>query len=166
MPRPSTTTAHQLPMPDLRGLRGGFRAFRFEFSAPCTPAQISRLEAVHGPPRPGCQRRYSNVVLSVRAEATAGTGGAWLRLRYDYGGQAYDYRVELLPVASNLGAGAYFHFRCPVSGTPCKTLYWRPEMPAYFAHRKALKIGYAPSRERAESLRRNPARSKRLLAGN
>lgn len=52
--------------------------------------------------------------------------------------KAVKYEVELTKVASNLGKGHVWYFRCPYTGKLCRKLF---SVDGYFMHREAVK-GY------------------------
>ena len=58
----------------------------------------------------------------------------WIRLKYTVTDNQgfktnYDYKINLVPVLSNLGIGNVYYFQCPVSYQKCRVLYM-----AYSSH--------------------------------
>ncbi|UOQ53397.1 hypothetical protein [Hymenobacter cellulosivorans] len=119
---PTTDFTQKIHLADLRRwgyLQPGNYAFTLTFYNPYTGAENAKI---------ACE-------LSVYEAA------GWLRLCYSAYGIPYNYVIELEAVASNLGRGAYFLFKCPLSGRRAKTLYSCCGSP-YFAHRVALGVKY------------------------
>ncbi len=60
----------------------------------------------------------------------------YIKLEYNYLGKPINYRIQLIPVPSNLGIGVSWYFLCPRTGKRCRKLYW---VDGYFFHREAFK---------------------------
>lgn len=60
----------------------------------------------------------------------------YIELYYLYGGEPRHYRVDMVSVPSNLGAGKVWYFVCPQTKRRCRVLY---EVNGWFFHRAAFR---------------------------
>lgn len=71
-----------------------------------------------------CWSDGSTIALTVDMSS----GNSFIRLQYtitsnDGTKKAYDYKIDIVGVPSNLGKGEVLYFRCPVSHNLCRILY-------------------------------------------
>ncbi len=74
----------------------------------------------------------------------------YVELAYSYGGQSRNYRVRLVSVPSNRGAGEIWYFLCPQTGKRCRILYM---VGGWFLHREAFNGVYYDSQIQSKNMR-------------
>ena len=74
----------------------------------------------------------------------------YVELAYSYDGQSRKYRVRLVSVPSNLGAGEVWYFLCPQTGKRCRVLYM---VGGWFLHREAFRGVYYDSQIQSKKMR-------------
>lgn len=77
-----------------------------------------------------------NGTISIIVDMTVAS--PYLELNYKWQEQSRKYKVPLIQVPSNLGAGYVWYFLCPLNNKRCRKLYL---IDGYFQHREAIK-GY------------------------
>ena len=71
----------------------------------------------------------------------------YIELDYKYGAELRKYRIFLVSVPSNLGAGEVWYFLCPHTGKRCRILYC---VGGEFLHREAFRNVYYDSQIRSK----------------
>jgi len=77
-----------------------------------------------------------NGTISIIVDMTVAS--PYLELNYKWQEQSRKYKVPLIQVPSNLGAGYVWYFLCPLNNKRCRKIYL---IDGYFQHREAIK-GY------------------------
>lgn len=75
---------------------------------------------------------YSSITICTNLKDSV----PYLQLSYKSSGKSFNYKIELVKRASNLGFGEYWLFRCPHTKKLCRRLY---EIGDTFLHRKAYR---------------------------
>ena len=74
----------------------------------------------------------------------------YIELDYKYRDEPRKYRVRLVSVPSNLGAGEVWYFLCPHTGKRCRILY---SVGGWFLHREAFRRVYYDSQVQSKKTR-------------
>jgi len=94
--------------------------------------------------------RNGNKTASIGITVDTSSASPYIELDYKYGDDTRKYRVSLVSVPSNLGAGEVWYFLCPHTGKRCRILY---SVGGWFLHREAHKGVYYDSQVQSKKMR-------------
>lgn len=94
--------------------------------------------------------RNGNQTGSIGISVNMDEESPHMELDYSYNDQPRKYRVRLVSVPSNLGAGEVWYFLCPNTGKRCRILY---SVGGWFLHRDAFNGVYYDSQIRSKKMR-------------
>lgn len=107
--------------------------------------------------RPG-HSKSGTITWSRNGEQTASIGisvhmdeeSPYVELDYKYRDEPRKYRIHLVSIPSNLGAGEVWYFLCPQTGKRCRILYL---VGGWFLHREAFRGCMYDSQARSKQMR-------------
>lgn len=91
-----------------------------------------------------------NKTASISIMVDMHTAPPYIELGYSYGDKPRKYRIRLVSVSSNLGAGEVWYFLCPTTSMRCRILY---SVGGWFLHREAFSGVYYDSQIRSKKTR-------------
>jgi len=83
----------------------------------------------------GTIRWSGNKKATTDIEISVDTYSNYVELNYSYNEEPVNYKINLVPLPSNIGKGKVWYFECPQTKKRCRKLYL---VGGYFLHRTAF----------------------------
>jgi hypothetical protein len=80
--------------------------------------------------------RRGEKFASISYQVNMRPPNSYILLDYKFNGEPRSYKVQIVSIPSNLGAGEIYYFKCPETGKSCRYLY---QIGGWFLHREAFK---------------------------